>query len=128
MHRQKITRCISHIPTDAVRLVDVRYSVFVILGLRNQKDSYRTSRQMGEPHNLGVNLIVAINSISCNLKSALKIRSQIFQPRIVVQSFGKIVKRPVCVKNGGELPTAGVLTSSRWSSFSRGFGNRAMDE
>ena len=31
--------------------------------------------------------------------------SQLFQPRLVVHSFGKIVKRQV-FKNGGELPTA----------------------
>ena len=35
---------------------------------------------------------------------------QLFQPRLAVHSFGKIVKRHVCVKNGGELPTAGLFT------------------
>ena len=39
-------------------------------------------------------------------KPAFSRFSQIFQPRLVVHSFGKIVKRQVCVKNDGELPTA----------------------
>ena len=107
---EKITRCISHISTDSVRLVDVRYSHqavlkgvvlgrvkgrrtrplihyfssadrcarfgFVFLGQKKSQDSRRQLTPVFD-------------------KPAFSRFSQIFQPRLMVHSFGKIVKRQV---------------------------------
>jgi len=102
---RKITRCISHISSDSVGRCAI--FGFVFLGQKNHKmhiAHLARFRSVGRCARFSRRQLTPFFD-----KPAFSRFSQIFQPRPVVHSFGKIVKRQVCVKNGGELPTAGEI-------------------
>ena len=83
---------------ESVEMCDMHRVIFLA---KKYKPEYRTSTNRIESVELSLRQLTPVFD-----KPAFSRFSQLFQPRLVIHSFGKIVKRPVC-QNGRELPKAG---------------------